>query len=224
MADWLSYSLQDLLLFSKEIYLQLFSTFNASLWPIQVPLILLWLATLCCWYFKEKRLLLIIMLCFAWLFSGLGFVQGQYAQINWAADYLMWGFLLQALLLLSLAPMSSSHAAKGPLAYLGIGLICYGLLLRPTLQWLIYQNINAAELAGLFPTPTIILTLGVLMLMSAPFYLWLLPSILLIIDSLTWHTLQSPWWWEGVVILATLVPLMLFTQQGQTPEQAKSCP
>ena len=37
MAEWLTYSLTDFLLFSPQIYFRLFELYNRAVWPAQIP-------------------------------------------------------------------------------------------------------------------------------------------------------------------------------------------
>ena len=101
MAEWWSYTLSDLLLFSPRTYRRLFELYNADIWPAQLVALALGAAIFAVvlrqarW--RERGVAGMLALCWLWIAGA--FHIRHYATINWAASYFAAGFAIQALLL-----------------------------------------------------------------------------------------------------------------------------
>src|SRR5262245_66550889 len=101
MSEWLSYSLEDFLLFSPRVCWRLFELHNRSVWPAQGAAILFGLAVLI--FLLRPRpwsdWLIAAGLGFAWAWVAWSFLWLRYATINWAIAYVAPLFVLEAMLL-----------------------------------------------------------------------------------------------------------------------------
>ncbi|MEC7378304.1 MAG: hypothetical protein VX421_11880 [Pseudomonadota bacterium] len=101
-ADWLSYSLQDFVMFGPQVFLRLFVRINVDLWPWQllgvaasllIPFMLVSDHSL-------RRKLGLFLIGLAWMSSGYGFLVGYFGPINWPATGFGWAFVGQGAFLL----------------------------------------------------------------------------------------------------------------------------
>ncbi|MEM1162649.1 MAG: hypothetical protein AAGJ28_17095 [Pseudomonadota bacterium] len=175
MSDWLDYAAEDFLLFSPEAYWRLFELMNGAAWPAQ-PLVLAAFAALTVAVSLRRPWAVwaaLVGLALAWAATAYLFLQIRYQPINWAITWVIPAFWVQVGLLVLLGPgRGHSHRRIGiphslillALAYPLVGMVAG----RPILQ---------AEVVGLSPDPTAILTLGFLGL-SAP--AWRAPIVMII--------------------------------------------
>lgn len=170
MSAWLSYSLSDFMMFSKDTYFRLFELHNAVLWPAQLAVLA---GAIAIFVLAQRggpwaqRMISMIFAGF-WLGCAWAFHLERYAQVHLAAPLFAAAFGLQALALLwfgvvrgRLAIGGSGNAAV--IGWLGVAaaFVGYPLLAplsgRPWLQ---------AELVGLAPDPTAAATLALALLLT----------------------------------------------------------
>jgi len=193
MSEWWTYRLSDFLLFSADTYYRLFELYNESIWPAHLGVLIgsaLWMYLLIrpkAWSSK----LLFISLGTAWLWIAWGYHLSHFATINWAAIYYAFGFAIEGILLIlaggfgkaSLISFDTNWASR-----VGAGLIGLGLILQPLIGLLSGRPSTQAELFALAPDPTVIATLGLLLL--ADQMRWLLLPI-----PITWCMISSATLW-----------------------------
>ncbi len=172
MSEWWTYRLSDFLMFSPATYWRLVERYNREAWPLHLlmmatGLLLLWLAMT---RGAALRRGVWVLLAAVWLWVGWAFHHRTYAQINWAADGLAIAFGVQALLLALAAarPLSGSSAASGWPKTLGLALASAGLLLYPLAGLAAGRPWSQAEVFGLMPEPTALVTLGLLLATGSP--------------------------------------------------------
>ncbi|GAB5468233.1 MAG: hypothetical protein Kilf2KO_12630 [Rhodospirillales bacterium] len=187
MAEWVSYSLSDFLLFAPETYVRLFERYNEALWPAQ--LLLLPFYGLVIWALLRGRgRLLLGLMTLAWWVVAWAFFWERYQQINWAATWMAGGFALQGLLLVAVAawPRPLLRPRPEPLA---MGLFLFALLLQPLIDPLAGAPWSAVGLAGLAPDPTAVATLALFLTLRGAARWLLLPLPLawcLVASATTW--------------------------------------
>lgn len=193
-----SYRLEDLLLFSPDVYFQSIAFYNQSIWPMPILGLLMGLAFF--WLLmtiNQKRSMLagfILMLGWAW--SGAVYHLEFYQQINWMAFYFGWGFIAQSILILIWLTRNfaqTNHFNLPPTWQQRIGLVFTGtsVFILPLIGLIDGPNIKAGLLFGLSPAPTILTTFGFALITKLPLWLLILPFGFTIIGILTAHTIGS---------------------------------
>lgn len=174
MSTWWSYRLVDFLMFSPRTYWRLVAAYNRDLWPLQVVTIaaglaLVWLAA------RRARAgprIALPVLALGWLWVGWAFHWQRYATINWAARHVAVAFAVEATLLLAVALARGAAAAppRDRLRDAGLALALAGLLLYPMLARALGRPWTQAEVFGLMPEPTALVTLGLLLALQPRFW------------------------------------------------------
>jgi hypothetical protein len=182
MEEWWSYSLSDLLLFSPRTYYRMLERYNEALWPAQLLTLALGIGILVLLRRPSPKQGRIIagILALLWVWVAWAFLLGRYATINWAMRYVAPLFVLEALLLvwwgviggkLSFAVETRARAR----ARVGAALFILGLLVYPALATIFGRPWQQAEVFGIAPDPTVIATVGLLLLTNSRFRWGLLP-------------------------------------------------
>jgi hypothetical protein len=166
MSEWASYRPSDLLMFAPRTYWRLFELHNEAWWPAPWLLLLAGLAGiagLLRWRQPALRAAL-AGLAAAWAFVGWAFLLQRYAPINSAAPVFAVGFGVEALglALLATRPDLGVAVRRGRRAA-GLLLCAFGLLGHPLLAVVAGRPWTQAEVFGLAPDPTVIVTLGLLL-------------------------------------------------------------
>ena len=121
----------------------------------------------------------------------------RYADINFVATYFAFAFFAQAALLLlsgvgfaRMQPLpSDASSARG----IGIGLIAFALLAYPFVGALAGRKWSEVELFGIAPDPTVLLTLGALLLAHrVPWELAVIPALWCIVTGATLWMMDDP--------------------------------
>jgi hypothetical protein len=197
-----TYSVHDLVLFSAEVFAHLQRDYNSSLWPWHGLAMLG--GGLLLWGLKYNKFISLVPWygALSWWWLAWGYASLHYGQINWAADYLAWFYVLQGLLMLLLL----FRKPERPINVLVILLLVYAFVLRPLSQLLMMEP-AMVSLPGLFPLPSLFVTLAILSHYRAPWPLWLLPLLLLLLETLTLGLLGLSGWTEGPIILLIMTAL-----------------
>ncbi|RFF28215.1 MULTISPECIES: DUF6064 family protein [unclassified Wenzhouxiangella] len=190
MGNWQSYRLEDFIPFSPEIYWRLVERINEAFWPLHILTAALGVAALTLALRGNTRVAL-ALLAPAWLSSGIIFHFEYYAELNWAAPWFGWSFIVQAALLTAIAatnatPREPGHSGK--VTRLSGAAITIGALLA-------YPLITA-ETYGLHPDPTAIATLGILLVSLRGVIAWLailIPTLWCLVSTLTLIPLEAAW-------------------------------
>ncbi|MCB1761291.1 MAG: hypothetical protein KDI68_16085 [Gammaproteobacteria bacterium] len=208
MDTWLSYSLQDLLLFSPQVYFGLFAKANLAYWPWQLLLAPLALAL---WLLLRRsgrwpEVAVDLLLALAWTTSAYGFIGRFYLPIYPAAEWFRLAFIVEALLLmLALLQAARSDRPEESLAgrHRCPGLLLYllAILLYPLIAPLLGRPWQGVELIGLAPDVTALATVGALLSwhLAGRWWLLLIPLLWLCVSALTCVALEYP---PGVLPLA----------------------
>lgn len=186
--------------YSADVLYSFLAGYNAALWPAQILAYVLALAALLLALrpVAQGGRIVSLLLAAGWLCCGLVFHLQHFQSINFFALYFAPVFLLQALLLLW------TGALRGKLSFAfrrdrfgarGLVLAGAALILVPLLGWIGGYGIEGAAFVGLAPAPTLVFTLGLLLLAERPVPLHLLPLPLIaagIGASEAW-LLRLPW-------------------------------
>ena len=204
-TEWWTYRPSDFLMFAPHIYWRLFESLNAAWWPAQPLLVGAALAWFAAW--ARPRAAAVGLLRWAalglaacWALVAWTFLQQRFAPINWIASAYAAAFVAQALGLLMLG---LGGAVRGTASRLrraaGAALLLWALLGHPLLALAAGRPWLQAEVFGLAPDPTVIFTLGYLLLLDADAahgrwalrLLWLLPLAWCVVGFATLATMGS---------------------------------
>lgn len=214
MDALLSYSLEDLMLFSRETYLRLFELYHRDLWPAQILAGAVGIAFLRPVLLGRQAQIqaMLAVLAAIWLWVGYAFHVERYATINWAATSFAWLFAAQAGLML-ISAIWPAGLRGGPAWARGAGAAIFGfaLILLPLAEIALGRTWREVEFFALTPDATAIATLGVLVALLGA-WRWLLaliPLVWCVIGGGTALAMNSPEaylaWGAGVVAIVTLI-------------------
>jgi Family of unknown function (DUF6064) len=202
MSEWWTYSLSDLILFSRGAYFRLIELYNAAIWPAQIAVFALGVAIL------ERSLRggsrtgrgIAALLAAGWLWVAIAFHAARYATLNTAAPVFAWIFAIEAALLLWIGVVGGRLVFGRPETVserCGLVLFVFALAVLPFAALLCGRGLRAAEIFGLAPDPTAVGTLGlVLMSKSRPRWpLMIVPTIWCVATGAILSVLKTPDFW-----------------------------
>ena len=177
--EWWTYGLSDFLMFSPRVYAGLVATYNAAAWPAQVAALVAGAA----------------LLALGWVATGWAFHWSRYADIFLAAPWLAAACGLQALLCLA-ALLLPRGEPPAPARRSGLLVMAAGLLAVPLATGLAAHDWRQAQVFGLMPDPTALVTLGWLLANRtlpawARIALAVWPAVSLLIGVATWVALAQ---------------------------------
>ncbi len=169
MSEFLSYDLQDFLLFSDATYWRLFERLNAAIWPFQILLIAIFNAVFYASLASDRTpRLLFGLLALSWFGVASGFAS-FYAEINWAMVYVtpvFWAYAIALGVFAIMAPIPSRSDARrrgGLQTLMGVAITAAALVLWPLAAIPLRGSLVSAEIVGSAADPTAVATLGVLL-------------------------------------------------------------
>ncbi len=167
MAEWLSYSLSDFLLFSPRTYWRMMAAGNELLWPLHVATVAIGAMLVIPARQAHGRLRAapFLLLTLLWCFVGWRFFWQEYAPINWTAPYIAGAFFAQGAALALYGVVAGGSDARTPDAdgVAGIGFAVYGLLLHPLTPLAWDRPLSSTDVFGIAPDATAIVTAGILL-------------------------------------------------------------
>jgi hypothetical protein len=216
MTEWWTYRLDSFLLFSARVYQRLIESHNAEVWPLQMVTLmggvglLLWLGRP---HSPRRDRAVFIALALAWAWVAWGFLHRRFAAINWAADYAAACFALQAAALLWAGVARGGRVRRrklSPTDPLAILLIVLGVPVYPLLAPMLGRPWAQAEVFAVMPDPTVIATLGFLLLAEPPRRVLIVVPVLwcLFSGAMLWGLRAGHAWalpTTGLVALASLL-------------------
>lgn len=164
--------------FTPDQFQELFAAYNLALWPVQVVIWVFALVITLASAFTKGRVdgrTMLWFLAAMWAWSGIAYHGLYFSAINPAAYGFAAAFLLQALCFCALAltsPAISFRAGRGVWHGLGLAFVFYGLIAYPA-TGLLSAHPYATPAFGVTPCPTLIFTLGVMLLSQPRLPAWL---------------------------------------------------
>lgn len=202
-----SYTLQDFIPFTADIYFRLLERMGEAFWPLHLLTFALGLAAI--WLaFKKRGRLACLLIAPVWAFVGYAFFIQLYAELNWAGGYIGYVFIAQAslLILIALTGLRFDNGSRTrPSAVIGIAIALVGSMAWPFMAPLTGGFWFQAEVFGIHADPTAIVTFGLALVMLRGWGLWLIsliPAVWLLISGLTLWVLADP---SAIVLFALLV-------------------
>ena len=208
------YTASNLLMFSPDTYFRIIELYNQSMWPLQFVSLFMGFGLL--WVlprpFPAQKYLVIFILAISWGWVGYGFHYLYFSTINWFAFFYAITFFLQACLILiyGLFNKSLSFSITGSSTkHFGVLFLLIGLLIYPMITTAMH-GFWRAEFLGLMAVPTLMVTLGTLLLtqFTPPLLLMILPIISATVGSLSAWTIGS---YEAVSVTVIAILSLIIT-------------
>ena len=195
--EWWTYSAEDFLLFSPRSYWRMFELQNEEFWPL--PVVTLALGGIVTFLATRGAANAIrgaaVILALVWAFVATAFLWHRYAEIHWAIAYVVPVFVLEALLLLMILFRSEVTRRPGGIAaWIGALLLAFATVGVPLLHG---RERASSEIFGIAPDPTVIATLGFLLVLRGR-WLWLLypiPVLWCLQSAITLHAMGEAQAW-----------------------------
>lgn len=196
MENLLGYSLEDMLLFSRETYLRLFALYNGDLWPVHILAGAFGIAMMRPVKAggRAQIVAMFTVLAVIWAWIGYAFHLQRYATINWAAEWFAWAFAAQAgLLLLAAIWPGGLRPGAGWARSSGVAVFAFALIVLPLAGVTLGRDWREAEFFALTPDPTALATLGALVAVSGAWRwpLALIPLGWVAMSTATLHAMGS---------------------------------
>lgn len=201
MAEWWSYRLEDFLLFSPRTYFRLHELYNLEIWPAQLVALALGVLVLVLGlqHGRVQRRIAMALLALGWCWVAWAFHYRHYATINWAAPWFGAAFAVEAGLLAWFGVLRGAitlNPFRDWRTRAGLALFVFALLLHPPFEVLLGRSWMEAGVFGTSPDPTVLATLGIL-LMARHCHRLLLPVPLAwcAVGGATLWTMDAPGAW-----------------------------
>ena len=221
MSEWWTYRLSDSLPFSPQTYFRLFELHNQAVWPGQIAALAAGVAIVVLMLSRAawSGRIVALLLAGVWGFVAWAYLGTRYAALNWAAVYFAYAFAAQAVLLVvagTLAGRLSFAAPKSAVAKAGLGMVLFALLIQPLIGPALGRQWTGAELFGIAPDPTVLATLGALVVadLIRP-ELFVIPLLWCGVTGVVLYGLSAPA--ASFMPTAGLAALALALYQGLSP-------
>lgn len=199
MAEWSSYSLSDLVLFSLQAYFGVFELLNTTLWPAHLVILAVGLAigVFMLRGGPANSRIVWSVLGLLWIWTGWSFLFVEYSAINWAAAYVAPAFWLQGLLFGLFAVASRSpdiRYARTAASRTAIVLYVFAVIGYPAVNLALGRPLGSVEFLGISADPGVAATLAILVLSRGRFIwlAWIVPLLWCALTGLTLWLLGSP--------------------------------
>lgn len=178
MGDLATYSLNDFIPFTPEVYFRLFMRLNEAVWPAHLAAALV--AGLIVWSTirgRGRTVGILLAICWGWV--GWVYHFELYANLNWAGTYSGWAFVVQSVLLMAYGVAGrldrpGEGALDGP-SRMALALAVFALVIFPFFSPLNGRGWGGLRVFGIAPAPTALATLG--FVLTADQTRWLLVVI-----------------------------------------------
>lgn len=219
MPEWSTYSLSDLVLFTARTYYRQFELYNQAIWPLHILAILAGVgifAVLRVKPFWHGRAIAAI-LTVSWLWVAWAYHYERFASINWVANWYAILFAIEALLLFWFGVIRNRFllSRTRELYVTGLLIFLFALLVLPFITLLSGREWRQLEIFAIEPDPTVIATLGLILLSSSrTWILFVIPVFWCLVSGATLWVLKSPI--ALIPLLTALVTLVLLFFKRRT--------
>ena len=155
--------------FTSQQFFEVFVSYNAAIWPIQIAAYILGLAVVASlelrWPYAHRFILLVLALI--WLWNGIGYHLLFFAEINPVAKLFAGVFVVQAILLIGCAftrPSLTFEVGRDVRSATGLIFILFAMFIYPALGFWKGHGFMSGPMFGVAPCPTTIFTIGLLLL------------------------------------------------------------
>ncbi|NNJ93403.1 MAG: hypothetical protein HKP57_01485 [Halobacteria archaeon] len=195
MGELASYRLSDFILFTPTAYYRQFELYNQAIWPLHLAAMLfallighaLWKRP--AWAGRGISGLLVV----SWCWVAWAFLYQRFYQIHVVADGYALGFVVQAGLLAWFGVVRNRMAriaTSRPRVIIGAGVLCIALVFYPLIALITGRSWLQFEMFALAPDPTVLATLGILLVYKSPKVLYVIPVMWVILSGMTLFVMQ----------------------------------
>jgi len=187
MSELLQFSLLDMTPYDQQSWFNLLANYHQAVWPVQLLALVFTLAMLSLIFMSSKLppvfksaethvtrhqsvRLVLALLGVSWLWCGAVFHMQHFANLNWAAPWFGWVFLLQGAALLLAAILLKNAAWVGLSSWRGrLAMVIFwmGLLVYPFSGLLEGRAFMQLEWFPLLPAPVVLVSFALMMLLSS---------------------------------------------------------
>jgi len=221
MSEWWTYNISDFLMFSPRTYYRMLERYNTAIWPGQILTLGLGLVVLVLLRRPAARQGRILsgLVALLWGWVAWGFLWNRYRTINWAATYFAGMFAIEVLLFAWVGVVRGRlrfGLSRDPAGVVGIVLFILSLAVYPVFAPLSGRAWQQADGFGVEPDPTVIGTLGLLLLVPGRPHWGLLavPILWCIVSGATLLPMGSSEAWAPPV--AALLSLVAFATRHRS--------
>lgn len=212
MDDWLSYRLQDFLLFDRTVYLRQFERYNEWLGPFRFSGTVAGLWILFSIFSRSRTHIIfsLILVCSGWIICSYVFLWQLFRPINWTIDYAILLPVLQIILLLAAASGTHTTTPGNDSGRGWYGLTCILLAFFITIApWLFGQAIEFWPVILLTPESLALASIGLILTTRTPIW-YSAPSITwLIYNGLIGFSLDLSAWFFPLLVTLLFVPVKI---------------
>lgn len=216
MPEWWTYSLSDLVMYSRQTYYRLFELYNVEIWPAQIVAIG---AGASIWSLLRRAdarrgRIIAAFLAVCWLWVAIAFHAKRYTAINRAAVDFAWGFGVEAVLLVWAGVVRGRLVFDRdgrPMARAGVAIFLFALAVQPVVGLVFGRTWRQLEFFGLAPDPTAIGTLGLLLLAAGRtrWELIVVPAVWCLISAAMLWAMKTPDAWIVAIVAALVTALVI---------------
>jgi len=190
MGEWTSYRLADFILFSEKVYYRQFELYNQTIWPLHGVAILFALLILYALWKRPVWAGRVVsgILVVSWIWVAWAFLYQRFYHIHVVADWYALGFVLQAGLLSKYGVIKNRltrFTSSQPWMIVGAAAVFIALLFYPFIALMAGRSWLQFEMFALTPDPTVLTTLGILLIYKAPKVLYVIPVSWVMISGMT---------------------------------------
>lgn len=221
--------------FTAQQFFEVFASYNAAIWPIQIAACVLGLAVGATlglrWPHAHRFILLVLALMSLW--NGIGYHLLFFAEINTAAKLFAGVFVVQAILLAGFAfarPSLTLEVGRNVRSAAGLIFILFAMFVYPAFGFWAGHGFMSGPMFGVAPCPTTIFTIGLLLLARGRFvavlaiipFLWSLVGLAAALQLGMYEDLALPV--ASIVLVVTLVIEAFRRRRGRRLTKAEPEP
>ena len=211
---------------STEAFIEVFKIYNQTIWPAQLTALFLSSLLLGLLMFPRpgSDRLISGLLALGWLWTGLVFMEIHLIKINWAAQYFGFVFATQGMLMIWSGVIRDRfrfYGDKSAASWFGLILVIFALTIYPLGATYLHGYLSV-QLAGLAPTPLVILTMGILLLCTnySPVHLAVIPIVWSCADGATALNIGN--WWDLSLPAAGLATTFFFIARPRRAQESSN--